>query len=78
MSGLVTISFRRRDGKRAHIHLPWQTGKQVRQYLHDPSLRQYALVGQVVRLGLMNQSCKKLKLRSVPETGDVIFVGRSQ
>lgn len=78
MSELVTISFRRRDGHRAHIHLPWQAGKQVRQYLHSPLLRPYALVGQVVRLGLMDQNRKKLRLRSVPETGDVIFVGRRQ
>jgi hypothetical protein len=73
---LVTIAFRTKDGKRAHIHLPWSPHRRLRQYLRDPALRKFALVARVMRVGLMNEKRRKLKLNHVPEAGDLVFVGR--
>lgn len=79
MSDLITISFKiRNTGARAHINLPWESGKTVRSYLHSPHLRSYSLIHKAINSGVMDQHLKKMKLNSIPNSGDVIFVDRER
>lgn len=74
MTETVAIVFRDRGGNPAHILLPWQQGKRLRQYLRDPALRAYGLVHTAARSKVINQSRQKRRLTSVLSAGETVHV----
>ncbi len=71
---LVTIAFRDKGGSPAHILLPWQSGKRLRQYLRDPALRGFGLVHVAIRSRVLNQDRQKRRLTSVLAPGETVHV----
>lgn len=78
---LVTIHFSNFGYGRAHINLPWVQGKKLKEYLHTPVLKKYALVNQVLKhggSGARDAQNRKVRLTSVLRPGDVVNVGGRQ
>lgn len=59
-------------GRTGILHVMWQKGRTVQQYLHMYPLRQTALLGRWRKLRCVNAKREKVRLRYVPVPGDVI------
>jgi hypothetical protein len=75
MSETVTIAFSVFGYGKATINLPWQRGKQLREYLRSPTVRKYQLLNQARKNRVFDQSGRKIRLTSRLNPGTVVRVG---
>lgn len=78
---LVTIKFPDSGGNRVGTcNLPWVDGKSLKQYFHEPVLKQEGIVARALRCHIYRETENlKVRMSYVPKVGEtltLVFAGR--
>jgi len=74
---VVIIFPNEAEGGQSYIQLPWRKGKRLRQYLRDPALRRYHLLGMFIRsrtVGNTGQEVRRLRYTSELKAGETVRI----
>ena len=61
---MITLVFPASGGRKMKAELPFVPGRTLRDYLRDPELRKYNLVGVALRSRRLDHERRRLKMRS--------------